>query len=303
VAPVWRRCVAYIADSILLGLVGTGIGKVFSERLWHLGTWGVLVGFFVSSLYFASLDCRIGKGQTLGKRFLKVRLVGVNGKPISFEKALARYTIFAVPAIAYGLKLPETRTPWFVSALIFVVVYWIGGSTFYLIILERINRQGLHDLAIGSYVVYADHEGPVEPKPVPSLHWVILGSALLTLTVGAAMLKDWSEKQPIALEFHRDTRLLESLDGVQRAHLSDRLIHGPNGNAKKIFYIGVTRKTKPANEEAFAYDLARTLLDADHNLHGYDLVNVRLFYGYDIGIDAHREHREFEQSPSAWSNH
>ena len=232
-----------------------------------------------------------------------MRLVDVNGKPISFEKALARYTIFAAPAIAYGLKLPETRTAWVVSALVFVVVFWIGGSTFYLIILERTNRQGLHDLAIGSYVVYADHEGPVEAKPVPQLHWVILGSLLLALTLGTAMFKDWSEKQPIALEFHRDTRLLESLDGVQRAHLRESLTHGLNGGAKKILYIGVTRKTKPANEEAFAYDLTKTLLDADQNLHGYDLINVRLFYGYDIGIAVHREHREFEQPPSAWRDH
>lgn len=303
IAPIWRRFVAYLADSILLGFIGAGIGKVLSEQLSHLGAWGVLVGFFVSSLYFASLDCSIGNGQTLGKRFLKVRLVGVNGKPVSFEKAFARYSVFAAPGIAYGLKLPETTTPWFVSALVFVVIYWIGGSTFYLVMLERINRQGLHDLAVGSYVVYADHEGPLERELVPPLHWVVLVSLLTTLTVSAAMFKDWSDSQPTALEFHRDTRLVESLEGVQRAHITDGLTHGPDGSVNKILYISVTRKTKPANEEAFTYDLTKTLLDADRNLLGYDLVYVRLFYGYDIGVARHWEHSEFGRSPSAWRAH
>ncbi len=303
VAPVWRRCFAYLVDRVFLGLVGAGIGKMFYDRLLHLGTWGVLVGFFISSLYFALLDCSIGNGQTLGKRWLKVRLVDVNGKPISFEKALARYAIFAAPILAYGLKLPETRTPWVVTAIVFVVVYWIGGSTFYLIVFERQNRQGLHDLASGSYVVYADHEGLVEFKPVVQLHWLILGSLLVVLTVCAAIFNDWSEKQPTMLEFHRDARLPESMDGVQRAYLRDRLRHGLSGDAKKVVYVDVVRKTKPVSEEAFAHDLATSLLNADRNLQNYDLVNVRLFYGYDIGIASRWEHREFEQSPSAWRNH
>ena len=203
IAPVWRRCVAYFVYSVFLGIVGAGIGKIFYNRLLHLGIWGILVGFFVSSVYFASMDCSIGNGQTLGKRFLKVRLVNVKGKSISFENALARYAIFAAPILAYGLKLPETRAPWVVTVMVFVIAYWIGGSTFYLILFERQNRQGLHDLAVGSYVVYADHEGPVESKSVTQLLWLILGTLLLALTVCAAIFNDWSEKQPTALEFHR----------------------------------------------------------------------------------------------------
>jgi uncharacterized RDD family membrane protein YckC len=302
-ASVWRRCGAYFADSILLGFVGAGIVRIPSERLWQLGPWGVFVGFFVSSLYFAALECRIGNGQTLGKRFFKVRVVDVHGNPISFERALARYIIFAIPATAYGLKLSETRTTWAISAFIFVLVLWVGGSTLYLIIFERLNRQGLHDMAIGSYVVYADHEGPVEARSVPQMHWMILGSLLLAITVCAAVVNDWSEKQPAPIEFRHDARLLENMNGVERARVVDRLTHGLGGGAKKTLYISVTRETKPVSEEAFAYDLVKTLLHSDQNLQGYDLVNVRLFYGYDIGIARRSEHREFEQSPADWSKH
>jgi uncharacterized RDD family membrane protein YckC len=303
VASVWRRCGAYFADSILLGLVGAGIVRIPSERLWQFGPWGIFVGFFVSALYFAASECRIGNGQTLGKRFFKVRVVDVHGNPMSFERALVRYIIFAIPPAAYGLKLPETRTPWAVSAFLFGIALWVGGSTLYLIIFERLNRQGLHDLAVGSYVVYADHEGPVEATPVPQMHWMILGSLLLAITVCAAVVNDWSGKQPTALEFRRDAGLLENMNGVERARVGDRLTHGLGGGAQKTLYVRVTRGTKPVSEEASAYDLANTLLHADRNLQGYDLIDVQLFYGYDIGIAGHSEHREFEQSPAEWGKH
>jgi uncharacterized RDD family membrane protein YckC len=292
-----------LVDSILLGFVGAGIIRIPSERLWQLGPWGVFVGFFVSSLYFAASECRIGNGQTLGKRFFKVRVIDVHGNPISFERALARYVIFSIPAIAFGLKLPETRTPWAATAFIFVLVLWVGGSTLYLIMFERLNRQGLHDLAVGSYVVYADHEGQIEARPVPQMHWMILGSILLAITVCAGPVNDWSQKQPAQLEFRRDARLLENMNGVERARVGDRLTHGLSGGVKKTLYISVTTGTKPTSEEAFAYDSVKTLLHADQNLQGYDLVDVRLFYGYDIGIARRSEHREFEQSPADWGKH
>jgi hypothetical protein len=168
---------------------------------------------------------------------------------------------------------------------------------------ERLNRQGLHDLAVGSYVVYADHEGPVEAAPVPQMHWMILGSLLLSFTVCAAVVNDWSEKQPASLEFRRDAHLLENMDGVERAHVGDRLTHGLGGGAKKTLYVRVTSETKPVSEEPLAYDLVKTLLRSDQNLQGYDLLDVQFFYGYDIGIARHSEHREFEQSPADWGKH
>lgn len=299
-APVWRRCAAYIADSVFLALLGGAIGNIAFDRLWKLGPWGILVGYMIGSLYFASLDSRMGSGQTIGKRLLKVRLVNIHGDPISFARALGRYTIFAVPHLLYGWKLPEARTPWIVSGLIFVIILWVRGSTYYLILFDRLNRQGLHDLAVGSFVVYADHEGSVEGKRVPQIHWAILGFLLLAVTIGAAMANDWLERQPIHREFLQDSRLLESMDGVQRAHIAEMLRHDLGGHASKVLYISLTRKTKPADEQAFAYDAMKALMDSDRNLQSYDLVRVRLYYAYDIGIASGLNHRDFEQSPAQW---
>ena len=67
------------------------------------------------------------RGQTLGKIALRVRVVGVDGRPIGVGRAIVRY-------IGY-----------LVSALVF-----LGG---YLMIGLTRRKQGLHDKIAGTYVV------------------------------------------------------------------------------------------------------------------------------------------------------
>jgi uncharacterized RDD family membrane protein YckC len=297
----WRRFVAYIVDDFLVSLVGTGIGAIFFNKLWELGLWGRLVGFFVASLYFASLDCGIGGGQTLGKRLMKLRVVDAQGNFVPFWKSLARFTVFAVPSFLFGLTLPETRTPWIVSSLIFVIVLWVGGLTLYLITFNDHARQGLHDLAVGSYVLYYDHSGPVIAKPILQLHRQLIVVLLLVVTGSAAAINNWYEKLPLHLEFRRDAQPIEVMDGVQRARFGERLSHDPAGGVvKKILYVSIIRKSKPLSEEGFADEVARTVLQGDRNAIDYDELSIRLFYGYDIGITSRWNHREFAHTPAEW---
>jgi uncharacterized RDD family membrane protein YckC len=288
-------------DSVLLGIVGTGIGAVFYNKLWELGPWGRLVGFFVGGIYFATFDCRIGEGQTLGKRWMKLRVVDAQGTCISFDKSLARFAIFAIPTLLYGLRIPDTRTPWIISSLIFMAIVWVGGSTLYLISFNEQARQGVHDLALGSYVVYYDHSGPVDAKPIPRLHLEILGALLVIITASAAGLENWSERLPTHLDFGRDAQPIEAMDGVQRARLRESLSHGPAGGAaRKVLSVSIILKSKPVSEEAFADEVERIILQEDRNADGYDQLSVRLFYGYDIGIATRWNHREYVHSPAEW---
>jgi len=300
VAPAWRRCVAYVVDSVLLGLAFSYIGRLFYGRISQLGLWGISIGFALGALYFASMDSKIGNGQTVGKRLMKLRLVDRHGQTTSLERAFARYTIFVVPVLLYGWRTPLTKTPSIASDLIFILVYWVGGSSVYLMLFERLNRQGLHDLAVGTFAVYADHEGPIETRAMPQLHWALLASLLLAITIGAAGLKNWSERQPVQMEFRHDSSLIESMDGVERAFLRDRLTHMSNGVATKVLYINIVRKTKPASEEDFARTVVKRLSNSDPFIQSYDSVTVRIYYGYDIGFGSRWDHREFEKKPKEW---
>jgi uncharacterized RDD family membrane protein YckC len=110
IAPVWRRLVAYLVDSFILGFVGFALGDILFETLARLGIWGRVVGFCVALVYFASLDSRVGNGQTIGKKCLKLRVADAKGNTISLAASLVRSAIFAAPMFLYGLKLSETNS-------------------------------------------------------------------------------------------------------------------------------------------------------------------------------------------------
>lgn len=300
IAPVWRRCVAYFIDSLLIGLLISNLGRFEFGRLSQFGLWGICLGFLLGALYFAPMDSKIGNGQTIGKRLMKVRVVNGNGHSVSPARAFTRYTIFVIPVLLYGWRLPLTKTPWIALDFVFFLVYWVGGSSAYLMIFERLNRQGLHDMAVRTFVAYADHEGPIETRAIPQLHWGILVSLLFAISLGAAALKNWSDRQPTQVEFHRDSSLIESMDGVERAYLRDRLTHDSNGIASKVLFINIVRRTKPPSEQDFARNVVRSLSNPDHLAQSYDFITVRLYYGYDLGLGSRWDHRDFEQKPREW---
>jgi uncharacterized RDD family membrane protein YckC len=301
IGPVWRRLAAYVLDSFLLAIVGTGLGVCTFERLSLLGLWGRIVGFCIALAYFASLDGTIGNGQTAGKRLLKLRVIDARGDTIPFAKCFLRSAIFLAPSFLVGLRLPQARTPWIVSSLIFVIVLWVGGSTLYLITFNHQTRQGLHDLAVGSYVGICDDAGPINAEAVHDAQWMALGTLLMAVSVAAAILNVKLEKMSPLPEMRQDAALIEQLGGVQRARLRDVLLHSSaGGGASKTLLVSVTLRSKSLDQEVFAEQVARIIFQNDAHAQNYDELSVRLFYGYDIGIAQRWNHDEYTHTPTEW---
>jgi hypothetical protein len=232
---------------------------------------------------------------------MKLRVIDAQGNTISVTKALLRSVIFTVPSFLYALRLPETRTPWIVSAAIFAVVLWVGGSTVYLITFSNQTRQGLHDLAVGSYVGNGADAGPVGGKPIAKMQWAILGVLLVSISVVTGIAKATLKQRPPFPQMRQDEGLIERMDGVQRAYLRDMLSHSPGGGgAKRSLVVSVILKTKSLNQEAFADQVAKAVLQRDGNVQDYDQLSIKLFYGYDIGIAQRWNHKEFAHTPAEW---
>ena len=70
-AGFWRRTIALFIDWIILAIVGF----FFRELFLRMGGWERLIGFGVAALYFVPLNSRLGRGQTVGKRALRIRVV------------------------------------------------------------------------------------------------------------------------------------------------------------------------------------------------------------------------------------
>jgi uncharacterized RDD family membrane protein YckC len=237
IGSLWRRIVAFAVDGIIVGLAGVVLALPFFETFSRLGSWGPLVGFFLALPYFAILNSDIGNGQTPGKRLMHLQVVDKYGTTISFSKSVVRYAVFAVPHYLNAMLLPTTRIPWFVSTLPSIPIFGVGGATLYLVLFNRHTRQGVHDLAVGSYVADADKSGPLKIEPTWKTHWVILGSLLIILFLGTGILENKLTNWGPFPQLLEDVRLVEGMRGVQAAGVQDLNWSKSGGEKKTILVI------------------------------------------------------------------
>lgn len=303
IASAWRRFAAYVIDGLFLGFLGSVAGRALFDPLSQMGAWGRLVGFCAALIYFAVLDSTIGMGQTFGKRWLGLRVLDTQGRTISLSKSILRSMAFLVPVFLYGIRLPETRTSWIISSLIFVVVVWIGGSTAYLVTFDHRTRQGIHDLVGESYVANAHETGPLCTAPMPKSFWATLGTLLIIASLFAGTMSVMLARIPPNPQMWKDARLIEQVQGVQRAHLRGLLLHGPDGTVKKSLVASIIVRPKSLYQTTFADEVARMILNNDPNALSYDELSIRLFYGYDIGIFNRWDHLDFARPPAEWRQH
>ena len=138
-AGFWLRFVAYIVDSILLGIVnfiaGFALGLVIRAAATSPASTAALqmvvqlIGVTIGWLYFALQES--GPRQaTPGKMILGLKVTDLEGQPISFGRATGRY---------FGKIL---------SGLILLVGFIMAGFT------ER--KQALHDIMAGCLVIKTD---------------------------------------------------------------------------------------------------------------------------------------------------
>ena len=67
ISGFWRRVGALFIDTIILGIVGLGLGFALETQFVELGGWGRFVGFFIALVYFGVMNSSISGGQTFGK--------------------------------------------------------------------------------------------------------------------------------------------------------------------------------------------------------------------------------------------
>lgn len=292
-----RRIAAFLIDVIILAVPGNIIGMLFFDYLSRIGSLGALFGFVLALPYFAIFNSEKGYGQTPGKRLLRVQVVDKDGNMIPFTSAIARYSIFAIPYCISDMALPTSRMPWLISILYYVVVYGVGLGTLYLIFFNRHTRQGLHDLAVGSYVVDSRGTGPLKISPIWKAHWVILPSLFVALFVSGQVAEQRLGPFPQLLA---DLRLLEETRGVQSAGIQD-MTSLSHGESKKILIANIRWVGDSNDESAFADQMARIILKHNPTVKEHDMLRVNMIRGYNIGIASGAVTRSYEHSPSEWS--
>ena len=122
-ADVGTRFIALVIDGVILGIIGAVLGMVLGST-----NTGGIVGFLIGvgyQWYFLTQQ----NGQTVGKKLMGIRVIKVNGEPLTPVDVLIRY-------IGYFIN----------SAIILLGWIWALFDS---------NRQGWHDKLAGTYVIKA----------------------------------------------------------------------------------------------------------------------------------------------------
>jgi len=300
----WGRILALIIDSLCLGLIGLVLGLFLFDPLMSLGGWGRLVGFSITLVYFGLLNSKIGKGQTPGKRIMKIEVVDRSGNYLPVGRSFLRYVVLGIPFFLNGAMISQSVLISPLGYLIGFILFGAGGAIIYLYIGNRHTRQSLHDLVVGSFVVKTIPKGQVIDtiwKP----HLIVVGIWLVVVVCLSVVMTGLSKKG-----------IFPELIAVQKEIASSVNVHVVTVTAGKSFkvvigggrsettYLQATAiwKECPHDIEVAAQQVAAVILQKYATIMEKDVLVVTITYGYDIGIARRWNSQHFQHSPSEWQD-
>jgi uncharacterized RDD family membrane protein YckC len=284
IAGFWRRLGAFVIDLVLLGIAGMILGALLFDTLARMGAYARLIGFAIALAYFGLCNSRIGGGQTLGKRWLGVRVVDAHDQLLSLPRSLLRYAVLGIPFFANNLPVSPTlvmSTP--LGYLLALVVFGGMFAIVYLYVFNRRTRQSLHDLVVGSYVERFDRAAQPVPFPIMWRGHVAVVAVLAAVALSApAVASRFAQTQTFAgiLPLYE---MLSSQPHVINAQVA-RGWTSMNGNTTHSLQSSLRLDAPLTEDDAMARRIAQQMAKADPDIASEDAVVVVLVYGYDMGI-------------------
>lgn len=286
-----RRVLAVLVDGLILGSIGFALSWSVADQLSAIGPSTRWIGLPILVAYFGLLNSKLSGGQTIGKRLLKIKVVGYDSKPISIGRSVLRASLLEVPIIMNGAVYTLGAGEYLYSIVAMYAVFLVAIANVYLFLLNRTTRQGLHDIAAATFVVRTNDSPAVLPtesqrKAAIRGNLVILAVHAVLLTGGVFWLWDWvssPDKSGLFDDLLALQRDLISLDLVSYAAVTVNIEHPtPVENSYLSIAVYVTEPTETVR--ILATDVMCTL-GSDHPwVKDKARIVITRIYGYDIGI-------------------
>jgi uncharacterized RDD family membrane protein YckC len=293
IARLWRRAVAFIIDSALLGIVGVIAGACLYDQLAALGAWGRVLGFAIATAYFGVSQSRIGDGQSLGMKVLNLKVITTSGATLGLGASLIRAGIFC---LAYFLSsLPSSfaaLNAWIASGLS-MLLFGVGFCSTYLLVFNRKTRQALHDLAVSAFVATATRGPLALPTARVWRGHVLIVAASLVAFCMAGVWMALPDSLSGMLRVRQSVLMLPEVTGA-----SITLNYGPQ-NARTLIVNAIIDASTP-NREALARRIAKITLKNYADANQMQAVKVTLTSGFDIGIAQIWHSMDYAHTPQEW---
>ncbi|MGF1760430.1 RDD family protein [Photobacterium sagamiensis] len=286
IAGFWRRFGAFFIDISILGITGFCLGTAFQDFFVEIGNWGNLIGFSIALFYYGILNSNIGNGQTLGKKLFKIKVVDSENNTISIFKSCGRYLVLFIPAYFNGVQPDDDITPVILEYLYPLIIFGGLFSTYYLYIFNRITRQSLHDLALGTYVVNVSTEKQSVGK-VWRPHLVIVSLFCIAMLSLPVFLPTSSQQELIAKLATSQDAIME-IPPVISVKVADgeSFVKSTKGEDTETTFVAadVYLNKNYINDERLARHIAGLIIQNYELALEKDIIQIKLIYGYDTGI-------------------
>ena len=295
-APLPRRFLAAAIDALVLGLVGIALALAFGEHLGGPGSPSRLVGLPFAVAYLGLAGSRLGGGQTAGKAFTRLKVVGHDGRPLGLPRALLRALVLSTPWFFNGLQFtpgtPLVRA-WF--ALGGLLVFGVVPASLLLGLASPGRRQFLHELAAGSFVVDEDQDA-VPARWIP--RWVV-GVASVWIAAIAVLSFILAPKVPEASAEDPLQAALLDVRGLSRFAIT-HLHVVQNGQSFQVLRVVVATRRGGDEGETIVRNAAAAVVAFYPQLNQFSAIQVQSVSGVDVGLASWSTGNTETRSPEEW---
>ena len=183
------RCAAGVIDIGIVALLDWPVSRAVRDA----GFASQLLMQLLPTLYLVLAYTRVGGGQTVGKRLLRLRVVNARGDPLSLAASLRRWMVAVgvvwplwwLRPVGPDLEMPSALVGWGVLTAVLAVL----AMDAWLFVANRPARRSLHDLCAGSFVVHRSATPPF--RAAPPGRGNVAACVLLAVLSGVVSLPLW----------------------------------------------------------------------------------------------------------------
>jgi len=299
ISKFWTRIWAFLIDTLILGVIGYLFGLMIQDFLIGIGSYGLILGLIITVSYQTICNSKLLDGQTIGKHFMEIQVVDINGNTIGVGKSFLRALILSFPYFTYNLSIPGLADTSFISVVKTIGLLSIIIGVVVIYIFNKQTRQSLHDLIIGTYVAKTEERD--EPIAIPGVtktpFYVFGGFLVLLIGIGIYSVNS-NGVQNLSGIYTK----VSKIDGVISANVNERTIFF-NGTKTLVYETTLSVKALPNDDlenDKIVRETARTILNDVSNINSFNAITISLNRGFNIGIASHNTAKTVSYSPGEW---
>lgn len=190
-----RRLVALIIDLGILYIIGIIISLFLGNYVMYFGNFKILIGVFISTVYFTVFHSKLFKGKSIGKRLMGIQVISQNGNYLSIGNSFLRTIIFTIPYCYSDLININFNSSLNLSQFVRYTI--IPASLFINHAFSFTNRLSLcfHDIVAKSLVTSKLEPKNLDYSPInKNLKFLPLIAILLVLILSILIINPFSEQ-------------------------------------------------------------------------------------------------------------